>query len=65
MAAGEYTLHAETRRIMTVVSGKMGVRFATSPEWNTCLQGETLTIEAGSEYAIRIESDTAYFCLDV
>jgi purine/pyrimidine-nucleoside phosphorylase len=65
IGAGEYAFTTSTREIMSIVSGKMSVRLPDSADWQTYLQGETFTVEAGKRFAVRVESDTAYMCLYV
>ena len=63
MEVGEYTFGTGDKEYMTVVSGKMVVKYVDTTEWKTFNAGETFEVPANSSFDVKIAVQTAYLCL--
>lgn len=63
MAIGDYVFNTAEKEKMTVVSGSMVIKFATSDEPHTFTAGESFEVEANSSFDVSVAVETAYLCL--
>lgn len=63
MEVGDYTFGTGAKEFMTVVSGSLTIKLADSKEWKTYNAGETFTVEANSNFDVKVVVQSAYLCL--
>ncbi len=63
MAPGDYEFGTSQKEYMAVISGALTVKLPGSDEWVTYGPGEKFEIEANQKFSVKVEVDTAYWCL--
>jgi len=63
MAIGEYTFGTSTIEHMTLISGKMQVKLPGETTFKKITVNETFIVAANVKFAVKVEEESAYFCL--
>lgn len=63
MAIGEYEFGTNQFETMTVISGALTVKLPNQSEWQTFKAGETFTVDANQKFQLKVNVETAYFCI--
>ncbi|MCD4797042.1 MAG: pyrimidine/purine nucleoside phosphorylase [Candidatus Cloacimonetes bacterium] len=62
MATGEYEFGTSTKELMTVISGKLEVKFLGCDNWHSYGKYDTFTVEANKKFQVKVEADSTYIC---
>lgn len=63
MAPGEYEFGTSQKEIMQVISGMLAIRLPGEEAWLNFGPGERFEVAANRKFGVRVNEDTAYFCL--
>jgi len=63
IVAGEYEFGTSTMEVMTVISGKLGVKQQGETEWKTYKKFESFVVPKDSKFKVKADEDTPYLCL--
>ena len=63
MAPGEYNFGTSSVEHITVTSGELTIQQPGETEWITYKPFETLVVEKGVTFKVKVEKDTTYLCL--
>ena len=63
MAPGEYKFSTSKKEYMKIISGSMQVRLPDESEFRKYSKDELFVIEAGKEFEVKLEEETAYTCV--
>ncbi len=62
MAKGEYEFGTSTKEVMTVISGKLFIKFPDCDTWHEYNKFDNLTIEANKKFQVKTAGDSTYIC---
>jgi purine/pyrimidine-nucleoside phosphorylase len=63
ISPGEFEFSTSSREVMTVITGKLGVKLPGASDWHYFNPGSSFTVESGLKFKVRADVDTAYLCL--
>ena len=62
MAKGEYEFGTKSKEVMTVISGKLFIKFPDCDKWHEYSKFDNFTIEANKKFKVKTAGDSTYIC---
>jgi purine/pyrimidine-nucleoside phosphorylase len=63
ISPGEYEFNTSSVEVMTIITGKLGVKHPGQSDWTFFNQGCSFKVDAGTKFRVHADVDTGYLCL--